>query len=212
MKRIRDNYDSIKEKADNFMKENDFYRNEIKKFEEKNEELKNEIMKLKHENIKMNIKLMGNKQKKLEENDEENKIWEDGDNKDTNNLINEGIYDYNINNGEFDKIKKEMKNKLEKEEVQKFNKRFRKIIPEIKGQVSFDKMKKRKSLFKKSESNIAYFPSYEYTLPHTPSYIFKYIKNKENYKKYINGKIIRGYTFDSENYYVMKLRNKNKSI
>ena len=103
------------------MKENDFYRNEIKKFEEKNEELKNEIMKLKHENIKMNIKLMGNKQKKLEENDEENKIWEDRDNKDTNNLINEGIYDYNINNGEFDKIKKEMKNKLEKEEVQKFN-------------------------------------------------------------------------------------------
>ena len=90
-------------------------------------------------------------------------------------------------------------------------KRFRKIIPEIKGQVSFDKMKKRKSLFKKSESNIAYFPSYEYTLPHTPSYIFKYIKNKENYKKYINGKIIRGYTFDSENYYVMKLRNKYKS-
>ena len=85
-------------------------------------------------------------------------------------------------------------------------------IPEIKGQVKFDKMKKRKSLFKKSDSNIAYFPNYEYTLPHTPSYIFKYVKNKENYKKYINGKIIRGYAFDSENYYVMKLRNKNKSI
>ena len=89
---------------------------------------------------------------------------------------------------------------------------LKKQIPEIKGQVSFDKMKKRKSLFKKSDSNIAYFPNYEYTLPHTPSYIFKYIKNKENYKKYINGKIIRGYIFDSENYYVMKLRNKNKSI
>ena len=125
MKRIKDNYDSIKEKADNFLKENDFYRNEIKKYEEKNEELKNEIMKLKHENIKMNIKLMGNKQKKLEENDEENKIWEDGDNIDTNNLINEGIYDYNINNGEFDKIKKVMKNKFEKEKVQKFNKKMK---------------------------------------------------------------------------------------
>lgn len=125
MKRIKDNYDSIKEKADNFLKENDFYRNEIKKFEEKNEELKNEIMKLKHENNKMNIKLMGNKQKKLEENDEENKIWEDGDNIDTNNLINEGIYDYNLNNGEFDKIKKAMKNKLEKEKVQKFNKKMK---------------------------------------------------------------------------------------
>ena len=63
MKRIKDNYNSIKEKADNFLKENDFYRNEIKKYEEKNEELKNEIMKLKHENNKMNIKLMGKKKK-----------------------------------------------------------------------------------------------------------------------------------------------------
>ena len=125
MKRIKDNYDSIKEKADNFLKENDFYRNEIKKFEEKNEELKNEIMKLKHENNKMNIKLMGNKQKKLEENDEENKIWEDGDNIDTNNLINEGIYGYNANNEEFDNLKKVMKNKLEKENIQKFNKKMK---------------------------------------------------------------------------------------
>ena len=76
MKRIKDNYNSIKEKADNFLKENDFYRNEIKKYEEKNEELKNEIMKLKHENNKMNIKIMGNQQKKYEENDEGNKLWE----------------------------------------------------------------------------------------------------------------------------------------
>ena len=125
MKRIKDNYNSIKEKADNFLKENDFYRNEIKKYEEKNEELKNEIMKLKHENNKMNIKLMGNKQKKLEENEEENKIWEDGDNIDTNNLINEGIYDYKIKNDDYDKIKKVMKSKFEKEKVQKFNKKMK---------------------------------------------------------------------------------------
>ena len=125
MKRIKDNYDSIKEKADNYLKENDYYRNEIKKYEEKNEELKNEIMKLKHENNKMNIKLMGNKQKKLEENEEENKIWEDGDNIDTNNLINEGIYDYKIKNDDYDKIKKVMKSKFEKEKVQKFNKKMK---------------------------------------------------------------------------------------
>ena len=125
MKRIKDNYTSIKEKADNFLKENDYYRNEIKKYEEKNEDLKNEIMKLKHENNKMNIRLMGSQQKKLEENKEENKIFEDGDHIDTNNLINEGIYDYNINNNDYDKIKKVMKSKFEKEKVQKFNKKMK---------------------------------------------------------------------------------------
>ena len=125
MKRIKDNYNSIKEKADNYLKENDFYKNEIKKYEEKNEELKEEIMKLKHENNKMNIKLMGNQQKKFEEKEEENKLWEDGEHIDTNNLINEGIYDYNIKNDDFDKIKKVMKNKFEKEKVQKFNKKIK---------------------------------------------------------------------------------------
>ena len=125
MKRIKDNYNSIKEKADNFLKENDYYRNEIKKYEEKNEELKNEIMKLKHENNKMNIKLMGKNQKKFDENDEEDKLWEEGDNINTNNLINEGIYGYNANNEEFDNLKKVMKNKLEKENIQKFNKKMK---------------------------------------------------------------------------------------
>ena len=125
MKRIKDNYNSIKEKADNFLKENDYYRNEIKKYEEKNEELKNEIMKLKHENNKMNIKLMSKNQKKLEEKDEEDKLWEEGDNINTNNLINEGIYGYNANNEEFDNLKKVMKNKLEKENIQKFNKKMK---------------------------------------------------------------------------------------
>ena len=52
-------------------------------------------------------------------------MGEDGDNIDTNNLINEGIYDYNINNPEFDKIKKVMKDKLDKEKVQKFNKKMK---------------------------------------------------------------------------------------
>ena len=125
MKRIKDNYNSIKEKADNFLKENEYYRNEIKKYEEKNEELKNEIMKLKHENNKMNIKLMGKQQKKFEEIEEEDKLWEEGDNINTNNLINEGIYGYNANNEEFDNLKKVMKNKLDKENIQKFNKKMK---------------------------------------------------------------------------------------
>ena len=125
MKRIKDNYNSIKEKADNYLKENDFYKNEIKKYEEKNEELKNEIMKLKHENNKMNIKLMGNRQKKLEEQKDENKIFEDSEHIDTNNLLNEGIYEYSIKNNDFEKIKKVIKNKFEKDQVQKFNKKMK---------------------------------------------------------------------------------------
>ena len=123
MKRIKDNYNSIKEKADNFLKENDYYRNEIKKYEEKNEELKNEIMKLKHLNNKMSIKLMGNKEKE--------KIEKDGDNNNINKLFdeenngNEDIYDYKINNEDLNKVKKAMKTKFEKEKVQTFNKKMK---------------------------------------------------------------------------------------
>ena len=122
MKRIKDNYNSIKEKADNFLKENDFYKNEIKKYEEKNEDLKNEIMKLKHLNNKMSIKLMGNKEKEKEEKDD---FGEDDDNIDTNNLINNEIYDYNVNNEDLNKIKKVMKTKFEKEKVQNFNRKMK---------------------------------------------------------------------------------------
>ena len=127
MKRIKDNYNSIKAKADNFLKENDFYRNEIKKYEEKNEELKNEIMKLKHLNNKMSIKLMGSKEK--EDGNDEKNFGEDEDNIDPNVLINNEIYDYNANNEDLDKIKKVMKSKFEKQKVQNFNKKMK-----LKGQ------------------------------------------------------------------------------
>ena len=123
MKRIKDNYNSIKEKADNFLKENDFYKNEIKKYEEKNEDLKNEIMKLKHINNKMNIKLMGNKEKEKEEKNEN--IFEDDDIIDTNNLINNEIYDYKVNNDDLNKIKKIMKTKFDKQKVQTFNRKMK---------------------------------------------------------------------------------------
>ena len=125
MKRIKDNYNSIKEKADNFLKENDFYRSEIKKYEEKNEELKNEIMKLKHLNNKMSIKLMGNKEKENEDKNEENNFGEDDDNIDTKNLVENEIYDYNVNNEDLNKIKKLMKTKFEKQKVQTFNKKMK---------------------------------------------------------------------------------------
>ena len=125
MKRIKDNYNSIKEKADNFLKETDFYRSEIKKYEEKNEDLKNEIMKLKHLNNKMSIKLMGNKEKTKEEKNDENIFGEEDDNLDNNHLINNEIYDYNVNNEDLDKIKKAMKTKFEKQKVTNFNKKMK---------------------------------------------------------------------------------------
>ena len=78
----------------------------------------------------------------------------------------------------------------------------------IKGGILFNKMRKRRSLFKKCDSNISYYPNYEFILPHTPSYVFEYNRNKRNYKKYMNGKIIRSYSYNSDDYYVMQLRKK----
>ena len=111
MKRIKDNYNSIKEKADNFLKENDYYRNEIKKYEEKNEEIKNEIMKIKHLNNKMNIKLLGKNE------DDKN---EEGQEKEDNE-----IYDFKFNEKEINKVKKDIKSKFEKEKVKNLNKQMK---------------------------------------------------------------------------------------
>ena len=58
MQKISNNYNSIKDKAEYYLKENTMYKNEINELEEKNEELKNEIMKLKHMNNKLSIRLM----------------------------------------------------------------------------------------------------------------------------------------------------------
>lgn len=111
MKKIKDNYDSIKEKSDNFLKQNDFYKNEIKKYEEKNEEIKNEIMKIKHLNNKMNIKLLGKNE------DDKN---EEGQEKEDNE-----IYDFKFNEKEINKVKKDIKSKFEKEKVKNLNKQMK---------------------------------------------------------------------------------------
>ena len=58
MQKITNNYNSIKDKAEYYLKENTMYKIEINDLEDKNEKLKSEIMKLKHMNNKMSIKLM----------------------------------------------------------------------------------------------------------------------------------------------------------
>ena len=49
MQKITNNYNSIKDKAEYYLKENTMYKIEINDLEDKNEKLKSEIMKLKHE-------------------------------------------------------------------------------------------------------------------------------------------------------------------
>ena len=58
MQKISNNYNSIKDKAEYYLKENTMYKIEINELEEKNDELKSEIMKLKHMNNKLSIRLM----------------------------------------------------------------------------------------------------------------------------------------------------------
>ena len=50
-------------------------------------------------------------------------------------------------------------------------------------------------------------------MPHIPSTIFKYKVNPQNYKKYITNKIIRGYNYTPEKYFVLEYgKNKIKKI
>lgn len=76
----------------------------------------------------------------------------------------------------------------------------------LKSPILFNKMRGRPNLFNETKYLISYNPNYDSTFPHVPSYIFKYKKNKQNYKKYINGKIIRGYYYNPCEYYVMELQ------
>ena len=75
-----------------------------------------------------------------------------------------------------------------------------------KSPILFNKMRGRSDMFVKSKYLNSYNINYDSTFPHIPSYIFKYMKNKQNYKKYINGKIIRGYYYNPSDYYVMELQ------
>lgn len=75
-----------------------------------------------------------------------------------------------------------------------------------KSPILFNKMRGRTNIFLESKYLISYNPNYDSTFPHIPSTIFKYTINKQNYKKYMNGKIIRGYYYNPSDYYVMELK------
>ena len=81
----------------------------------------------------------------------------------------------------------------------------------IKNSFYFKKMLGRKSdifVGEQSKNAIAYFPNYDFFRPHIPTTTFKYKKNDVDYKKYITGKIIRGYNYSSEKYFVFEYKIK----
>ena len=83
--------------------------------------------------------------------------------------------------------------------------------------ISFKKMMGRYNIKrdrdkKIEKSDIEYKPNYKSTLPHIRSFSFQIKKNKQNHKKYILGKILRSYSFNSYGYYVMDIKNKKKVI
>jgi hypothetical protein len=85
----------------------------------------------------------------------------------------------------------------------------------LKNPIIFRKMLGRDdTLFSNQNLNlISYFPNYDAMMPHIPSTIFKYKDNPQNYKKYITNKIIRGYNYTPEKYFVLEYgKNKIKKI
>ena len=108
------------------------------------------------------------------------------------NISNKNIY--------LPKIQK----KLQPKSLRNKNKRNK----AIKYSINFKKMLGRKDeLFGDQSLNlISYFPNYDFFMPHIPTIIFKHHKNDDELKKYITGKIIRGYKYSPEKYFVFEYK------
>ena len=100
--------------------------------------------------------------------------------------------------------------------LKKRKNRFRSSsLGNMKNPIVFRKMLGRDdAAFSNNNLNlISYYPNYDSMMPHIPSTIFKYKKNPQNYKKFITGKIIRGYNYSPEKYFVIEFKkNKVKKI
>ena len=97
----------------------------------------------------------------------------------------------------------------------KYNRFRSSSMGNLKNSIHFKKMLGRDDLlFGNLNLNlISYFPNYDIMMPHIPSTIFKYKKNPQNYKKYVTGKIIRGYNYSPEQYFVEEYaKNKIKKV
>ena len=79
-----------------------------------------------------------------------------------------------------------------------------------KNYLSFKKMRGRKeyNAEEKEDHIISYEPNYKCFWPHIHSTFFSYKINDENYKKYKTGKIIRGYNYSPDDYFVCEFKKK----
>ena len=88
----------------------------------------------------------------------------------------------------------------------------------LKCPIIFDKMQGRdelEELDKKSKVNyiINYNPDYNALRPHIPTIKFKSVRQFQEFKKYINGKIIRSYSYNPQQYFVFEYKeNKENDI
>jgi hypothetical protein len=132
---------------------------------------------------------------------------------------------HNINSINSIKLIKSKNLSLPKIDVKKFKNikpikykknRFRSSsLGNMKNPIVFRKMLGRDdTLFNNNNLNlISYYPNYDIMMPHIPATIFKYKDNPQNYKKFITGKIIRGYNYSPEKYFVFEFKkNKIKKI
>ena len=103
----------------------------------------------------------------------------------------------------------------------KTNKRYSlKNMPmsNLKCPIIFDKMQGRDELDeldKKSKAvyRINYNPDYNVLRPHIPTIKFKSVRQYQDFKKYINGKIIRSYWYNPQQYFVFEYKeNKENDI
>ena len=88
----------------------------------------------------------------------------------------------------------------------------------LKCPIIFDKMQGREELSelnKKSKANyrINYNPDYNILRPHIPSIKFNSGRKYQEFKKYINGKIIRSYCYNPQQYFALEYKeNKENEI
>ena len=88
----------------------------------------------------------------------------------------------------------------------------------LKCPIIFDKMQGRDELDeldKKSKAvyRINYNPDYNALRPHIPTIKFKSVRQYQDFKKYINGKIIRSYWYNPQQYFVFEYKeNKENDI
>ena len=80
----------------------------------------------------------------------------------------------------------------------------------FKNYLSFKKMRGRYDYNTEEKDNhiIAYEPNYKFFWPHIHSTFFSYKNDDENYKKYKTGKIIRGYNYSPDDYFVCEFKKK----